>query len=346
MKAFAVALSTDEELSKLGYEVDCSEGATSYNCSGLDFIATDDCSQFQLDGKWYGTEGKNFRFTVPATSCGATLEDVMVNGSPATAADGFFYFPATAEAIVTGTPLLTLSNTADNSAMLQQFNGHEVNVILDGRTFTKDGTQTKDGTWHTICLPFNLNISGSVLSGAIAKTLNSSSFKNGTLTLGFGNNASTLGAGMPYIIKWQNAGDDIVNPKFTGVTISNETKPIVTDNVDFVGSFSPTTLTADNRSVLYMGNGNKLYYPTTDVTVGSCRGYFMLKGLEVGDLTGNARSIVLDFGDGEVTAISEIVNSKSSNRESGWYDMQGRRLSGVPTTPGLYINNGIKVVIK
>ena len=151
---------------------------------------------------------------------------------------------------------------------------------------------------------------------------------------------------MPYIIKWQNAGDDIVNPKFTGVTISNETKPIVTDNVDFVGSFSPTTLTADNRSVLYMGNGNKPHYPTTGVTVGSCRGYFMLKGLEVGDITGNARSIVLDFGDGEATAISEIVNSKSSNRESDWYDMQGRRLSGVPTTPGLYINNGIKVVIK
>ena len=237
-----------------------------------------------------------------------------MNGSPATAADGFFYFPATADAIVTGTPLLTLSNTADNSAMLQQFNGKKVNVILDERTFTKDGTQTKDGTWHTICLPFNLNISGSVLSGAIAKTLNRSSFKNGTLTLGFGGNASALGAGMPYIIKWQNEGDDIVNPKFTGVTISNETAPVKTDNVDFVGSFSPTTLTADNRSVLYMGNENKLYYPTTDVTVGSCRGYFMLKGLEVGDITGNARSIVLDFGDGEATAISEIVNHQIVNQ--------------------------------
>ena len=43
------------------------------------------------------------------------------------------------------------------------------------------------------------------------------------------------------------------------------------------------------------------------------------------------------------TAITDI-NSDSSNKT--WYNIQGMKLQGVPTVPGIYINNGHKVVIK
>lgn len=64
------------------------------------------------------------------------------------------------------------------------------------------------------------------------KTLASTSFVDGTLTLNFSENSLTsIEAGKPYIVKWtKEAGyvdDDahnIVNPVFNNVTISNTTR--------------------------------------------------------------------------------------------------------------------------
>ncbi len=56
---------------------------------------------------------------------------------------------------------------------------------------------------------------------------------------------------------------------------------------------------------------------------------------------------ILGEDDGS-TGISEVksegVNSEKWNGE--WFDLQGRRLPAQPTKPGLYLHNGIKVVIK
>ena len=43
------------------------------------------------------------------------------------------------------------------------------------------------------------------------------------------------------------------------------------------------------------------------------------------------------------TGLSEVVAAQSSNV---WYDLMGRRYTSQPTTAGIYINNGRKVVIK
>jgi hypothetical protein len=110
-------------------------------------------------------------------------------------------------------------------------------------------------------------------------------------------------------------------------------------------------LEANDKTVLYLGAGNKLYYPTKDRTMGACRAVFVLNGLTAGDLpTANARAFVLNFGDGEATGIVDAEADSSlftlhSSLKEGWYDMQGRRLTGKPTAKGLYINNGKKVVL-
>ena len=48
----------------------------------------------------------------------------------------------------------------------------------------------------------------------------------------------------------------------------------------------------------------------------------------------------------EATGIdASLVDIEEVNNE-GWYDLEGRKLSGKPDKKGLYIHNGRKVVIK
>ena len=66
-----------------------------------------------------------------------------------------------------------------------------------------------------------------------------------------------------------------------------------------------------------------------------------------------ARRFVIDFGEGETTGIKCLSPDPSPEGEgnlkgegSGYFTLDGRRISGKPTKPGLYIVNGKKVVIK
>ena len=266
---------------------------------------------------------------------------------------------------------ITLQDNADNSETISEKYNCPVNATLTGRTLYKDGS------WNTLCLPFDLTIAGSPLAGATVKTLESSDYnsENGTLTLNFTtDNLTTLSAGTPYLVKWDkpepytpyngnNAStcSDIVAPTCSGVTVSTIGGGHAdTHYVDFVGSFSPVSLTANDKTVLYLGADNTLYYPTRDRTMGSCRAVFRLhNGLAVGDLVpGGAKAtrFVMNFGSDDTTGIVEVnadEDLKSASYESGisnslqraWFDLQGRRLTGKPTAKGLYINNGKKVVL-
>ena len=51
---------------------------------------------------------------------------------------------------------------------------------------------------------------------------------------------------------------------------------------------------------------------------------------------------------GETTAIGEIdtKTGKMTFKSEAWYTLDGVRLSGKPSTKGIYINNGKKIVIK
>ena len=253
---------------------------------------------------------------------------------------------------------ISLQDNADNSETISGKYNCPVNATLTGRTLYKDGS------WNTLCLPFDLVLEGSPLAGATVKTLESSSYdiSTGELTLNFTTGSlTTLRAGTPYLVKWES-GENLVNPVFSGVTISAiEGSSAGSMYVDFVGSFSPVVIKANDYAVLYLGNGNKLYYPSQNRTMGSCRAVFRLhNGLAVGDLVpGGAKAtrFVLNFGSDETTGIVEVnadEDFKSASHESGisnplqraWFDLQGRRLTGKPTAKGLYINNGKKVVIK
>ena len=83
----------------------------------------------------------------------------------------------------------------------------------------------------------------------------------------------------------------------------------------------------------------------TSFTMNSFRAYFQLAdGLNE---SGNAvKSMNLNFG-GEATGIGEIPNIKSqTSAPASWYSLDGRKLSDKPTRKGIYIHNGLKVVIQ
>ena len=124
----------------------------------------------------------------------------------------------------------------------------------------------------------------------------------------------------------------------------------------FAGFFSPVSLDANDKSVLYLGAGNKLYYPSKAMTVNACRAVFALNGLtadEPNDQTTNSqttnpvRAFHLDFGDGDGSAgVSPATVADGDVRAPGWHTLDGRRINGQPTRNGVYVVNGKKRVIK
>ena len=254
---------------------------------------------------------------------------------------------------------LTLADGSSNAEAIAAAaaSGKVYEVTLSDRTLYKDGK------WNTLCLPFDVTISGSVLDGAVVKTLSSSDYDNetGTLTLNF-TDVSPSGeqgglAGKAYIVKWDGDGtQNIVSPIFEGVTISNTPAATETDGsgwVDFVGTYSPTVIYegGSEKHNLYLGSSNTLYYPTrTGFEVNACRAYFQLKnGLTAGEPSAPqqapARAFVLNFGDGEPSAISTL-RADTAPAADGIYTLDGRRLTGKPTAKGIYIVNGKKMIIK
>ena len=266
---------------------------------------------------------------------------------------------------------LWLFDDRDNSALItaysKTYNSNEstaygathptvssLSVTLKGRTLYKDGS------WNTLCLPFDAGISGynDVLKGAtvmeIDKTTANASghvtgfdSESGTLTLNF-KTATSIEKRKPYIIKW-NSGDDIFEPTFRSIdgsrlgSISGYNTGAVTSQdgyVTFQGSYKPFTITTENRnSILYVGSNNKIgYRKTVPYDLGAFRAYFELK------VGAEARSVVMNFEeDGEATA---NLSPTLSQGEGAWYTITGVRLNGAPTAKGVYINDGKKVMIK
>ena len=236
-----------------------------------------------------------------------------------------------------------LADDADNSTVLNTWNDKAAYVTLQGRTLYKDGN------WNTLCLPFDLVLEGSPLAGATVKTLVSSSFENGTLTLNFSDPVQTLYAGTPYIIKWDGDGtNNLVNPVFTGVTIDKTMHNVTSTDgkVSFKGTYDPVSIAGEDRSILFLGAANTLYYPNAAMTINSCRAYFQLNGIEVGTSNG-VKEFKLNFGeDDNADGIGIIQNLKFKiqNEADAWYTLDGRKLDKQPTKSGLYIHNGRKVL--
>lgn len=240
---------------------------------------------------------------------------------------------------------LFIADNQDNSEVINERLGRVCDVTLVGRALFKDGR------WNTICLPFDLSVRQSVLKGAEVRTLAETQFDHvkGKLTLNFSDKKSNIAAGVPYIVRWVKPSgyvpyngtnaetcSDIVEPVFPNVTVTNSSVSVRTQYAHFDGSFSPVSLLADDRNVLYLGSNNKLCYPMDNMTVGSCRAIFQLNGIRVGDLPNQVQAFEMNFDD-NTDGISTTNFSNETNE--AWYTLDGVRLSGQPTAKGVYVRS-------
>ena len=242
-----------------------------------------------------------------------------------------------------------MDDDGDSQDLLEEFgaliSGKTVNVTLRNRKLYKDGD------WNTLCLPFNVTLSGSPLAGATLKELvanQSNLAADGKLTLTF-TDATNIEAGKPYLIKWESgSGSDIVSPDFNGVTItSDEPAPVTFANAQgggacsFVGQYKPFVITSSNKNTIVMlSSGSRIGYSNNvPRTLRSMRAHFVIP------TTTSAPAMTdyaIDF-DGEASTAMKAIENGQWVLDNVYYDLAGRRVA--QPTKGLYISNGKKVMI-
>ena len=267
----------------------------------------------------------------------------------------------------------TSATTISNCYMNGTLHGYGIGVFCGGGT--TGGTHTAVNCWSMGEYSYVINGGGINLvksdGTAIVNSCghNSDDIPQGdkTLIISFGNGFVTTMAN--YLgSQWTVENDALTlkptsellptyldDPVFTGVTVSSTPANVETDYVDFVGTYSPVSYSEENRSILFLGTNNTLYYPQSGASIGACRAYFQLKnGLTVGDpaLSRFVLRFVEDPStqgdnfDGGETASMHNAQCTMHNEAGAWYTLDGRKLDAKPTKSGLYIHNGNKVVIK
>lgn len=221
-------------------------------------------------------------------------------------------------------PDLALNETLSNNAsLIGVFNGRNVNVTLTRKMTT--------GTWNTLCLPFDVAEFSDIVASSRLAAL--SSFNAATNTLEF-TSVSSLEAGVPYLVFPE---EDVESITIQGTIIDSELKPVSQSTWEFVGIYDPTTLYAGDTSVLFLGEGNTLYYPNVTNDLKAFRAYFRTSGQSsanicVDGISTGITTATLDGNEGD----GRIYNV------SGQF--MGDQTRDLPK--GVYLRNGNKIIVK
>ncbi len=221
-------------------------------------------------------------------------------------------------------PDLALNETLSNNAsLIGVFNGRNVNVTLTRKMTT--------GTWNTLCLPFDVAEFSDIVASSRLAAL--SSFNAATNTLEF-TSVSSLEAGVPYLVFPE---EDVESITIQGTIIDSELKPVSQSTWEFVGIYDPTTLYAGDTSVLFLGEGNTLYYPNVTNDLKAFRAYFRTSGQSsanicVDGISTGITTATLDGNEGD----GRIYNV------SGQF--MGNQTRDLPK--GVYLRNGNKIIVK
>lgn len=208
-----------------------------------------------------------------------------------------------------------------------------VNVTLK-RTFYKDGE------WNTLCLPFAVADAKTAFDGAELREVDTEKSNGNTIVF---KKATAIEAGKPYLIKWANTSTEAVDfeKKFEGVTLVAAATPVEVNNggISFNGFYKMTEARELGASVAAIGAGNKLFKVTKGKMKGFRAAFVLPSGVQQA-----AINVVID---GTATGIEDLVvdGVKANGRVynlNGQY--VGNSLNGLQ--PGIYIQNGKKVVVK
>lgn len=136
----------------------------------------------------------------------------------------------------------------------------------------------------------------------------------------------------PILVK--NVGDT----DQTFLLIPTTTQETVSFYNGFKGTLEATTIAAsDDTKNNYAFNGQQFVWVKDAIAIGANKAW-----LEIPAAAAAARSLSIVFGD--ATGVRSIDNGQLTI--DNWYDLNGRKLDGMPTKKGIYIMNGRKVVIR
>ena len=219
---------------------------------------------------------------------------------------------------------------------------NSVNTIeaYENANVTLKRTFYKDGEWNTLCLPFAVADAKTAFDGAELREVDTQNSHDNTIVF---KKATAIEAGKPYLIKWANSSAAAVNveKKFEGVTLVAAATPVVVKEggISFNGFYKMTEASELGTSVAAIGAGNKLF----KVTKGKMKGFRAAFVLPSGAEATKYKVVI----DGTATGIEDLVidGVKANGRVynlNGQY--VGNSLNGLQ--PGLYIQNGKKIVVK
>ena len=217
----------------------------------------------------------------------------------------------------------------------------------DETVILESDRQIKKNVWASLVLPFNTTVRkvsealGYAVVDMFVEDLNSAAM-NFKLHMG------EIPAYTPFLVKT----DETINlntVKFAGVRVlalSDANRGNLTQSnksYNFVGNMKYAEVGqdwwSDGTSMTEEGiQFNK--YRGTKACV-ALKAYITAKG----DVTA-APMIYIEEPDGSTTAINAITAEKVNAVKEGWYTLNGVKLQAAPTQKGIYINNGMKVVIK
>lgn len=163
-----------------------------------------------------------------------------------------------------------LLDTEDNSSELASAMDKTCDIQL-GRTLYRDGY------WNTLCLPFALSsLNGTPLQGAEVYRFTNAIVSTEQLDFYY-EEATSIEAGKPYIIRWTTPRAELVNPVFEDVTIAAaEGETVAGTDASFIGILKPTHLEGTN--LYFVGDDNYVYQPASDdaTSTPSFRAYLQL----------------------------------------------------------------------
>lgn len=231
---------------------------------------------------------------------------------------------------------ITLYEDRDNTVEAAE----NVNVTLKR-------TLVGDGDWNTLCVPFSLTAAQVKAAFGNDVELRKLSSIEGT-TLKFVS-TDIITAGEPCLIKVAKDGSTYNFEGVATIAVANNkayTFSRVSGDIQFLGIYSPMDVVTENPAgsstgyYAFLGEGNKFFKAQAETKMKGFRAFFLVPN----NVPSNALKAVID---GTATGIEDLVidGVKANGRVynlNGQY--VGNSLNGLQ--PGLYIQNGKKIVVK
>lgn len=200
--------------------------------------------------------------------------------------------------------------------------------------------------WNTFCVPFDLTQGAVIELFGVGTQLRTYDSFNGNI-VNF-KEADHVEAGKPYIMK--PGFEKVENPTIASVNMvaanldANGNPQAVGEDGKFQmkGIYNKVLLN-DDKTNLFLGDGNKFYYPAKDdvdaKTMNGMRAYFIVpSGTDTQMLRANI--------DGTVTSLDRVFYT--ADHDAPVYNLQGQCVGNSLSSlkSGIYVQNGKKVIVK